>query len=62
MLLATQAAIREHLVGNLGVLAEELDPPARPSGRGRLDRMVDTDGYGDEEGVQDEEDGQQVIM
>ena len=53
---ATQAAIREHLIGNLGVSAEELDPPRRPSGRGM--GRLDADGFGT--GELEEEDGQQV--
>lgn len=52
-----QAAIREHLIDHLGAVAEELDPPVRPSlGRGRLDN----DWMGDEGDEEEEEDGQQV--
>lgn len=56
-----QAALREHLIGNLGVSAEELVAPRRPSGRGVGMGMgrSDEDGYGPG-GAEEEEDGQQV--
>lgn len=64
--LMPQAALREHLIANLGVSAQELEPVRRPFGgssRGRSD--VDGFGGGGNEGADEgdegeEEDGQQV--
>lgn len=57
-----QAAIREHLIVNLGVTAEELDPPCRQSlGRGRFDGEGSGEMYDDDkEEMTEGEDGQQV--
>lgn len=59
--LVVQAALREHLIANLGVSAEDLDPPSRPSG-GRLKMEIIDGGMGSGDSVQDyEDDDQQVV-
>lgn len=54
--LEPQAAVREHLISNLGVNAEELDPPDRRC-QHRMDRMED-----DSEEDQQKDEDQQVIF